>query len=189
MLPLCLLITFLAQDILPARLVGAVALAPPGAGCAGAGELLPGAVLGAGEPGQGPSLVTQTRTETLPGDVTVMCYSLYPQHTTLSSLWNGLKHNFRTMTGSMLTRLRSTRWPASPEQRWAWLSQVSSPWTCSNLPRQEQRLELSSPGSSPTSSPCPNRPQGKKKDLDQGLNLKSHGPPNHQDNKNVNKSF
>ena len=49
--------------------MGAVALAPPGGGCAGAGDLLPGAVLGAGEPGQGPSLVTQTRTETLPGDV------------------------------------------------------------------------------------------------------------------------
>ena len=42
----------------------------------------------------------------------------------------------------MLTRLRSTQWPALPEQRWAWLSQASSPWTCSNLPRREQRLEF-----------------------------------------------
>ena len=58
MLPVCLIITFLAQDILPARLLGAVALAPPDTGCTGAGDLLPGALLGAGEPGQGPSLVT-----------------------------------------------------------------------------------------------------------------------------------
>ena len=44
---------------------------------------------------------------------------------------------------------------------------------------------LSSAGPSPSPSTCPNRPpsqikvpkKGKKKDLDQGLTLKSHGPP------------
>ena len=44
---------------------------------------------------------------------------------------------------------------------------------------------LSSPGPSQSPSPCPSRPPSrikvppKKKDLDLGLTLKSHGPPHH----------
>ena len=48
-----------------------MALGLAGAGRPGAGLLLPGALLGAGEPGQGPGLVTQTSTETLPGQLMV----------------------------------------------------------------------------------------------------------------------
>ena len=50
---------------------------------------------------------------------------------------------------------------------------------------REKKLQLSSPGPSLSPSPCPNRPLSwmkvprKKKDLDIGLTLKSHGPPSH----------
>ena len=60
----------LAQDILSPRLLGAAAQLLPGAGLPHPGDLLPGAVHGPGEPGQGPRLVTITSSETLPGQLT-----------------------------------------------------------------------------------------------------------------------
>ena len=52
--------------------MGAVEQALPGAGLSQPRDLLPGAVHGPGDPWQGPHLVTSTRAETLPGQLTVI---------------------------------------------------------------------------------------------------------------------
>ena len=68
--PALLTDALLTQDILPARLLGPVPRVLPGAGLAGPAGLLPGALHGPGQPGQGPRLDSQPRPETLPGAAT-----------------------------------------------------------------------------------------------------------------------